>query len=270
VSYCRKSALTAVVGFASLIAGAPVRGQQDFQVAAGTEMRAKPVGGDIEKSGKAHVSPVGTVPGMPPVINPSNLYGEAAAGRLSPAVADALPRVYVPNRQSNSVFVIDPTTFKVVDRFKVGISPQHVVPSWDLKTLWVANNGRRGIGGSLTPIDPKTAKPGPAIPVDDPYNLYFTPDGQSAIVVGETRKRLDFRDPHTMALQQSLAAPNCSGINHADFSIDGRYAILPANSAVAVSSRSIWSTARSSATCGCQRTACRRTSASRRTARSFM
>ena len=42
--------------------------------------------------------------------------------------------------QSNDVYVIDPATFKVVDKFKVGINPQHVVPSWDLHTLWVANN----------------------------------------------------------------------------------------------------------------------------------
>jgi len=135
-------------------------------------------------------------------------------------------RVYVPNRRSNNVYVIDPATLAVVDRFPVGVSPQHVVPSWDLKTLWVANNGNRRRYGSLTPIDPKTGRPGPAIPVDDPYNLYFTPDGHSAIVVAERRKRLDFRDPQTMALQQSIAAPGCSGINHADFSIDGRYAIF--------------------------------------------
>ena len=31
--------------------------------------------------------------------------------------------------------------------------------------------------------------------------MYFTPDGKSAIVVAEAFKRLDFRDPHTMALQ---------------------------------------------------------------------
>jgi len=92
--------------------------------------------------------------------------------------------------------------------------------------LWVANNGTRRRYGSLTPVDPKTGKPGQAIAVDDPYNLYFTPDGRSAIVVAERRKRLDFRDPHTMALQQSVAAPGCSGINHADFSIDGHYAIF--------------------------------------------
>ena len=170
--------------------------------------------------------PVETVPGMPPVLDPSNLNSAAAAGRLDPAVAGALVRVYVPNRRSNNVYVIDPTTLAVVDRFPVGVSPQHVVPSWDLQTLWVANNGTRRRYGSLTPIDPKTGKPGQAIPVDDPYNLYFTPDGHSAIVVAERRKRLDFRDPQTMALQQSIAALGCSGINHADFSIDGRYAIF--------------------------------------------
>ena len=35
--------------------------------------------------------------------------------------------------------------------------------------------------------------------------MYFTPDGKSAIVVAEAFKRLDFRDPKTMALQSSLA-----------------------------------------------------------------
>ena len=170
--------------------------------------------------------PVDTLPGMPPVQNPGNLYSAAGAGKLSAAVDGALSRIYVPNLRSNDVYVIDPQRLAVVDRFKVGAIPQHVVPSWDLQTLWVANNGTRRRYGSLTPIDPKTGSPGQAIPVDDPYNLYFTPDGRSAIVVAERRKRLDFRDPHTMALQQSVAAPGCSGINHADFSIDGRYAIF--------------------------------------------
>ena len=170
--------------------------------------------------------PVDTLPGMPPVANPGNLYSAAGAGQLSPAVGGALSRIYVPNLRSNDVYVIDPQKLAVVDRFKVGAIPQHVVPSWDLQTLWVANNGTRRRYGSLTPVDPKTGKPGQAIAVDDPYNLYFTPDGRSAIVVAERRKRLDFRDPHTMVLQQSVAAPGCSGINHADFSIDGHYAIF--------------------------------------------
>ncbi|TAM43769.1 MAG: YncE family protein [Gammaproteobacteria bacterium] len=169
---------------------------------------------------------VATVPGMPPVTDPVNLYSETAAGKLSPAIAGDLPRVYVPNRISGDVTVIDPATFKVVNTFKVGVNPQHVVPSWDLRTLWVANNAEGRPDGSLTPIDPRTGKPGRTIPVDDPYNMYFTPDGKSAIVVAEAFKRLDFRDPKTMALQSSLATPGCPGINHADFSIDGRYALF--------------------------------------------
>lgn len=167
-----------------------------------------------------------TVPGMPPVIDPANLYSETAAGKLSAAIAGDLARVYVPNRVSGTVTVIDPATLNVVDTFKVGINPQHVVPSWDLRTLWVANNAEGRPDGSLTPIDPKTGKPGRAVPVDDPYNLYFTPDGKSAIVVAEAFKRLDFRDAKTMALHTSLATPECAGINHADFSIDGRYALF--------------------------------------------
>ncbi|AMO92791.1 lactonase, 7-bladed beta-propeller family protein [Collimonas fungivorans] len=169
---------------------------------------------------------IATVAGMPPVVNPANLYSEAGAGHLSPVVADALPRIYVPNLRSNDVYVIDPATFKVVEKFRVGYSPQHVVPAWDLKTLWVANNAEGRPDGSLTPIDPKTAKPGKEVAVEDPYNMYFTPDGKEAIVVVEAHAQLDFRDAHTMALKSSLPVPECKGINHADFSIDGKYALF--------------------------------------------
>ncbi len=169
---------------------------------------------------------VQTVPGMPPVIDPNNLYSEIRPDKLSPTVAKHLSRVYVPNRSSNDVAVIDPATFKVIDRFPAGIHPQHVVPSWDLKTLWVNNNAEGRTDGSVTPIDPTTGKPGKAIPVDDPYNMYFTPDGTATIIVAEARKRLDFRDPQTMAHKYSIETPNCAGINHADFSIDGRYGIF--------------------------------------------
>ncbi|HEY9024123.1 MAG TPA: YncE family protein, partial [Burkholderiaceae bacterium] len=172
-------------------------------------------------------APVATVPGMPPVVDPANLYSETSGpDKIQPALKDDLARIYVPNLRGNSVSVIDPAKMKVVDTFKVGAGPQHVVPSWDLRTLWVADNAERTNDGSLTPVDPRTGKPGTAIPVDDPYNLYFTPDGKSAIVVAEARHRLDFRDPKTMALQYSVDAPRCGGINHADFSIDGRTAFF--------------------------------------------
>ncbi|MFT3989268.1 hypothetical protein [Aestuariivirga sp.] len=157
---------------------------------------------------------------------PLNIYSETGADRLSPAVQDALPRVYVPNHASNSVSVIDPATLKVVDHFKTGLGPQHIIPAWDLKTLWVANNATATSRGSLTPIDPLTGKPGKAVPVNDPYNLYFLPDGSEAIVVDESLKRLEFRDPQTMALKHVIETPDCAGINHADFAADGSFAIF--------------------------------------------
>ena len=171
-------------------------------------------------------SGITTVPGMPPVLDATNLYSETRSSVMSKAVEGSLPRVYVPNRGENTVSVIDPATLKVVDKFKVGINPQHVVPSWDMKTLWVANNAEGRTDGSLTPIDPKTGKAGRSVPVDDPYNMYWSTDGKYAIVVAEAYKRLDYRDAKTMKLEYSIATPKCAGINHADFSIDGKYALF--------------------------------------------
>jgi YVTN family beta-propeller protein len=149
-----------------------------------------------------------------------NVYANDGPGRLTGAAVRALPRIYVPNSRSDTVDVIDPHTFKVVDHFAVGGLPQHVVPAWDLRTLYVTND----TGNSLTPIDPRTGKPGADIPVDDPYNMYFTPDGRYAIVVAERLHRLDFRDAHSFTLHHSLAVP-CAGVDHIDFSADERYLI---------------------------------------------
>jgi len=147
-----------------------------------------------------------------------NVYAHDGAGMLAAAVRHALPRIYVPNSNSNTVDVINPATRRVVDRFAVGGLPQHVVPAWNLKTLYVTND----TGNSLTPINPRTGKPGKQIRVEDPYNMYFTPDGRYAIVVAERLHRLDFRDAHTFKLHHSLSVP-CAGIDHMDFSADGSY-----------------------------------------------
>ena len=120
-----------------------------------------------------HRSPPRLRHGVPPSLNPHDIYAADRAGRLAPAVRTYPARVYVPNSESNTVSVIDPHTYKVIDEFPVGALPQHVTPSYDLKTLWVDNDE----GNSLTPIDPATGHPGKPVPVTDPYNLYFTPDG---------------------------------------------------------------------------------------------
>jgi YVTN family beta-propeller protein len=160
------------------------------------------------------------LPDMPAVSDPCDIYSADGSGDLSPVARSARPLVYVPNSLNDSVDEIDPATYQVVRSFAVGALPQHVVPSWDLKTLWVTNDQ----GNSLTPIDPVTGVPGTPVPVDDPYNMYFTPDGRYAIVVAEALQRLDFRDPHTMALVHSLSVP-CHGVDHMDFSANGRFLI---------------------------------------------
>ncbi len=163
----------------------------------------------------------------PPLVDAKNVYSEIGANSFSPAVAGALSRVYAPNNITGKVDVIDPETLQVVDHFAAGASPQHIVPSWDLQTLWVTGDvSGPGAHGLLTPIDPKTGKPGASFKVDDAYNMYFTPDGRSAIIVAEAMRRLEFRDPHTMELQGYVNTPQCPGINHADFASDGSYAIF--------------------------------------------
>jgi YVTN family beta-propeller protein len=159
------------------------------------------------------------LPGMPE-YDPADLYSADRPNQLSPVVRDFPNLVYVPNSESDTVTVIDPTTFKVLRTVPVGAQPQHVVPSWDLKTLWVNND----LGNSLTPIDASSGKFGTPVPVHDPYNLYFTPDGKSAMVMAEADRQIVFRDPHTMAVQQVLKVP-CEGVNHADFAPDGSYFI---------------------------------------------
>ena len=149
-----------------------------------------------------------------------NVYAFDGANLLAPTARAALPRIYVPNSQSGSVDVIDPRTYRVVGHFAVGVLPQHVTPAYDLKTLYVTND----LSNSLTPINPRTARPGRPIPVDDPYNMYFTPDGRYAIVVAERLRRLDFRDPHSFRLRHALQVP-CVGVDHMDFSADGTYLI---------------------------------------------
>ena len=151
---------------------------------------------------------------------PLDLYAEDHKGMISAVARRAANRVYVPNSAGDSVDVIDPRTYKVVEHFSVSALPQHITPSHDLKTLYVNDD----VGNTLTPIDPVTGRPGRAFAVEDPYNLYFTIDGRYAIVVAERLHRLDFRDAHTFRLVRALNVP-CAGVNHMDFSPTGRYVI---------------------------------------------
>jgi DNA-binding beta-propeller fold protein YncE len=151
-----------------------------------------------------------------------DVYAADRPGHLSRTAARAPARVYVPDSQSNAIDVISQRTARVIAHFATGALPQHVTPSWDLKTLWVSNDH----ANELTPIDPRTSRPGRPIPVADPYNLYFTADGRRAIVVAEALRRLDFRRPHSMRLTRELHVPQCAGVDHMDYTADARFALV--------------------------------------------
>jgi YVTN family beta-propeller protein len=158
----------------------------------------------------------------PSFAAPTGVYANTGIGAFSPTVAGDRPLVYVPDAGAGMVEEIDPTTYKVVRRFKTGLYPQHITPSWDLKTLYVDVT----TSSELVVIDPKTGKMIRTIHnIDHPYNLYFTPDGTKAITVAEYYNRLDFRNPHTFKLIKSVLLP-CHGPDHADFSRDGSYFLI--------------------------------------------
>jgi YVTN family beta-propeller protein len=153
---------------------------------------------------------------------PTNLYRDIRPNDMSPAVRGVPERVYVPDNVTDTVSVIDPRTFKIVAVYPVGALPQHVTPSWDLRHLYVDDSGQ----DSLTVIDPRSGRPVRTIDgVPQPYNLYFTPDGSKAIDVVEYQNQLDFMDPHTWRILRVVAIP-WAGIDHGDFTADGRYILM--------------------------------------------
>ncbi|MER7807054.1 beta-propeller fold lactonase family protein [Streptomyces sp900116325] len=202
----------------AVLAGCGIPAEKGKAEAGGTEAAApRVVPGNPTPD---RVTPPGLA-GMPPVLDPKDVYAADRAGMMSPVVRNFPARVYVPNTKSNTVSVIDPKTYKVIETIPVGHQPQHVVPSWDLKTLWVNND----LGDSLTAIDPATGKAGRTVAVSDPYNLYFTPNGKYAVVMASMDRQLVFRDAHTMKKARTVPV-DCAGVNHADFSTDGRYFIV--------------------------------------------
>ncbi len=168
--------------------------------------------------GSSVASAVAPLAGMPPVLDPNDIYSADRPNAFSDVVKNFPKIAYVPNHTSNTLTEIDIKTMKVIATYPMKKGPQHVVPSWDLKTLWVNNNE----GNYLTPINPANGKPGKPVYVHDPYNLYFTPNGKYAIVMAEADKQLVFRDPHTMAIKKVVPV-TCKGLNHADWTKDGNY-----------------------------------------------
>ena len=178
-------ALTVLAGCASSSGGG--NGARQHHAAASSSV------GRPSTTAAPTTSAVNGLPGMPPVTDSSNVYAAAGAGMLSSAAAAAKPLVYVPHTGSGEVRVIDPVTFKQVDQFPAGREVQHVVPNYDMTMLYATDD----IGNTITPIDPKTGAHGDRIPIVDPYNMYFLPDGSAAVSVAEAQRTLVFYDWHT-------------------------------------------------------------------------
>jgi YVTN family beta-propeller protein len=169
-------------------------------------------------------TPGSSSPTPSPSHEATNVYAAIDSTTLSPAVRGDPEFVYVPNGVPGTVEVIDPTTFRIVRRISLGYRtfPEHVTPSWDLRRLYVDTSS----ASELAVIDPRTGKLVRIIHgVEHPYNLYFTPDGSTAIDVAEYYDRLDFLDPHTWKLIRRVPLP-CRGPDHLDFSADGSYLLI--------------------------------------------
>ena len=162
------------------------------------------------------------IPGMPRARH-DDVYAATKPGGLSHRVAHEPAYLYVPNSYGAPITtVIDQRTRKVVRVLHTGLLSQHVTPSYDLKTLYVEASDDNQIDA----INPHTGRITHRYPVDRPYNLYFTPDGQHAIVMDEEHQQIVFADPHTFKPQKSVSDPSCNGPNHADFSANGRFFIV--------------------------------------------
>jgi DNA-binding beta-propeller fold protein YncE len=158
---------------------------------------------------------------MPPVIG-GDVYSQTRAGMVRPDVAREPAYLYVPDSTGTTVTVISQRTLKIVRVLHAGDLSQHVVPSYDLRRLYVTSS----VSNELVEISPKTGQLGLTHSVPRPYNLYFTPDGKAAIVMVEQHDIIRFSDPKTFAPIASVSSPGCFGPNHADFSANGRFFVV--------------------------------------------
>lgn len=165
---------------------------------------------------------IAVLPGMPPVADAHNVYADAGANMVSAAQKNYPAYAYVPHNKSGDVWVIDQKTFKVVNKCHVGIEIQHVVPNYDMSVLYATDD----VANRIRAIDPATGECGATYPVKDPYNMYFTPDGKYAISVAEELRELVWYDPKTWQIKDTTDVSNCAGIDHADFSVDGKTAVF--------------------------------------------
>lgn len=169
-------------------------------------------------SGSASTIPITPPSSSEPAFH-GNVYEATTVGKFSSAVAGVPERVYVPDSQGRTITIIDPATFTILGHFTGGVRLEHIAPDWDLSVLYAASE----VTNILTVIDPRTVKVLRTITgVDDPYNMYFSPDGTKQIVVAERHHRIDFYSRRPFKLLKRLPI-GPAGVDHMDFSADGRF-----------------------------------------------
>ncbi len=231
----RRSASVLIAGI-MLMAGCTTAAENPTDVAVASPTEGAPAPSQAPES----EAPTATAPATPEPTPtgppPGGVYAGPASQQLDPRVANLPHRVYVPNETSNDVAVIDPETFEVVGRFNAGLAPEHISPDWDFSRLYVSNMN----GASLTVIDPETQQAIDTMEVPFPYNLFFTPDGSKAIIVADylgadmvADNGLYFYDRETWELLKFVQVP-WPGVNHLDFTPDGRYLMVTCESSGAV------------------------------------
>ena len=103
------------------------------------------------------------------------------------AAAQAAP-IFVLNSLDADVSVIDPATWRVVQRIPTGKEPHHLYLTPDEKSIIVAN----ALADSLTFIDPRTAEVQRTIRgILDPYHLRFSPDMKWFVTAGNRLHHVD-------------------------------------------------------------------------------
>ncbi|TDD79153.1 YncE family protein [Actinomadura darangshiensis] len=155
-------------------------------------------------------APGGDVPVAPAG---GRVYAATGPGMIAPNARGMPARLYVAN--GRFIDVLDPAAPRVTGRFHPGTTASRVVSSWDLRRLWATDR----VHGRLVPVGPRSGRRGHAVRIASPTALYFTPDGQDALVLARHPSRIDVRDPRTMAPRASLPMP-CAA-EHADFSLGG-------------------------------------------------
>jgi YVTN family beta-propeller protein len=103
------------------------------------------------------------------------------------AAAPAHP-IIVLNSLDANLSVIDPVTYKEIQRIPTGKEPHHLYLTPDEKSLVVANS----VSDSLTLVDPKTGKIQRTITgIVDPYQLRFSPDMKWFITAANRLDHID-------------------------------------------------------------------------------